>query len=76
MRKTIAPRAEKPTVSEGPQVWTDFGWGIASIDPPYRLDLVWMKMPEKHIYQWDGDGWYRIQPPESRFIPDQDLPHG
>lgn len=63
-------------VSEAPMVQTEFGWALASLTPPYRTDLFWVKMPERHVYTWDADGWYRIKPPERAPIPDHDLPHG
>ena len=61
-------------VVDCPQVYTHFGWARASIDPPKDIDLHWVKMPEKHVYTWDGDGWYRIDPPERHWIPG-DLKH-
>lgn len=63
------------TTSETPITYTDFGWARISLTPPREYDMHWMKMPEKHLYTWDGDGWYRIQPPEPNFVPG-DLPHG
>lgn len=62
--------------SEEPLAYTDYGWAAISLTPPSRRDLMWMKMPEKHIYTFDGDGWFRIDPPEMVFIPDGDLNHG
>lgn len=52
---------------------THFGWANISLEPPHRVDMPWMKMPERHLYVWDGDGWYRVDPPEKAFIPDGDL---
>lgn len=64
------------TVVDQPQVWTEFGWARVSFDPPKEIDLHWVKMPENHIYTWDGDGWYRISPPEIVRFPAGDLKHG
>lgn len=64
------------SVSEVPMVYTEFGWAYASFDPPSDRALHWVKMPEKHIYTWDGDGWYRISPPEMEIVKYGDLPHG
>jgi hypothetical protein len=63
-------------MSDSPTVWTDFGWAHASLTPPRDKDMHWIKMPEQHIYTWDGDAWYRIKPPEFQKIEERDLPHG
>jgi len=55
--------------------WTDFGWGIQSEAPHSRHDLLWVA-PSGNIYAWDGDGWYRISPPEIMPEAKGDLPHG
>lgn len=55
---------------------TEFGWAIACETMPYRKDMMWLKLPERHIYQFDGDGWFRVKPPEPGFIPEGDLNHG
>lgn len=62
--------------SEAPMVSTEFGWALASLTPPGRRDLLWMKMPEQHIYSWDDQGWHRIKPPEKEVDEMKDLPHG
>lgn len=57
-------------------VETEFGWAVQSDTPPKRKDMNWLKTPENHIYYFDGDGWYRLKPPETAFLPDRELPHG
>ncbi len=58
-------------------VETDYGFALESEKMPCRGETnVWKKMPEGHIYLWDGDGWYRVKPPEKHFLPAGDLPHG
>ena len=54
------------------------GWGFCFKSPtmPHRHDVKWLKIPEEHIYEFDGDGWYRLDPPEKKFLPPGDLPHG
>lgn len=57
-------------------VETEYGWALASPTPPGRRDLYWKKTPENHVYFWDGDGWFRLQPPDRLPLKDQELPHG
>lgn len=73
-QRTLKP-SDRVEVLEAPMVWTDYGWALASLTPPYRRDLFWVKMPERHVYTWDGDGWYRIDPPEMVRFPFGDLKH-
>ena len=47
---------------------TGFGFCLKLDRMPTRRDIRWLKMPEGHIYDFDGDGWYRIDPPEKKFI--------
>lgn len=54
---------------------TDFGWATESATQPRDVSLHWWKLPEGHLYTWDGDGWYRLWPQEHRFIAEE-LPHG
>jgi len=57
--------------------FTDWGWAVTSdIMPPRGLTNIWKKTPENHVYLWDGDGWYRVSPPEKVFLPYGDLNHG
>ena len=63
-------------VTTEPMIWTHFGWARISLTPPKEVDMLWIKMPEKHTYGFDGDGWYRIDPAEPQRIPDGDLNHG
>jgi hypothetical protein len=68
----MSVREPQPNVSQ-----TDYGWAVESEKMPCRgLTNIWKKMPEGHVYLWDGDGWYRVSPPEKQFLPAQDLPHG
>lgn len=59
-----------------PKVLTDFGWANLSASEPRDREMLWFKTPEKHVYMWDGDGWYRVQPPERVRTIARDLPHG
>lgn len=45
-------------------VQTDHGYAVRLEAEPSRRDLLWLKMPEEHIYFYDGDGWYRLSPAE------------
>jgi hypothetical protein len=48
---------------------TEFGWALSSETmPPRGMTNIWKKMPEGHVYLWDGDGWARVSPPEKMFI--------
>ena len=67
--------AKQNEVSEAPMVWTHYGFATVSIEPPSRRDILWSKMPENSIYTFDGDGWYRIDPPDQERFPDGDLKH-
>lgn len=55
---------------------TDFGWAVKSDSPPDRLDMFWLKIPERHVYYFDDDRWIRLHPPEHDWYPENDLPHG
>lgn len=55
---------------------TKFGWAHPSNEPPADKHLLWMKLPEQHLYEWDDDGWHRLEPPEYQPMCDGDLPHG
>ena len=60
------PPIEKPPVMEQ----TEYGWAFVSEKMPARGEAnIWMKIPERHVYLWDGDGYYRAQPKELLFIP-------
>lgn len=68
----MSVREPKPEMVE-----TQFGWALVSPTMPRRGETnIWMKTPERHIYQWDGDGWDRVSPPERQFLPYRDLDHG
>lgn len=60
---------------EGMMRLTDFGWALESKQPT-RRDLFWIPAGTNHIYVWDGDGWYRIRPPEMAVYNGKELPHG
>jgi hypothetical protein len=62
--------------AEGDIVQTEYGWAVASERPSMRRDMYWLKLPERHVYYWDGDGWYRVDGEKIDFIPDGELPHG
>jgi len=47
---------------------TGFGFCLRSERMPTRHDVRWLKMPERHVYFFDGDGWFRLDPPEKKFI--------
>jgi hypothetical protein len=58
-------------------VETEYGWALASRKPPKRIDINWLKLPERQVYFFDGDGWYRMD--GQGFQPGRaagDLPHG
>jgi hypothetical protein len=55
---------------------TDFGFALAQEAMPHRRDVFWLKLPERHVYSFDGDGWIRLNPPEKRIFPRTELPHG
>lgn len=57
---------------------TEFGFAVESVDMPRRGETnIWKKMPEGHVYLWDGDGWLRVSPPELHYINHgEHLPHG
>lgn len=59
-----------PPIEPRPQMeMTDFGWALVSDTMPPRGETnVWLKLPERHVYMWDGDGWERVSPPEPKFI--------
>ena len=61
---------------EGRMVLTDFGWALESPEPTSRHDLFWIPSGTNHVYSWDGDGWFRIRPPEKVPHTMKDLPHG
>lgn len=68
----MSVREPQPNMSQ-----TDYGWAMESETMPRRGEAnVWKKMPEGHIYFWDGDGYYRVSPPEPHFLPFTDLNHG
>jgi hypothetical protein len=63
-----------PAEPQPPMEQTEYGWAVVSEKMPRRGEgHLWLKIPERHIYDFDGDGWYRIQPPEDHFVP---LNHG
>lgn len=64
-----------PDREDGKMQMTDFGWALRSKDPT-RKDLFWIPEGTDEIYQWDGDGWFRVRPPEMVRYPDGDLKHG
>jgi hypothetical protein len=64
-----------PDREEGKMVLTDYGWGLES-KMPTRKDLFWIPEGTKQVYTWDGDGWYRIKPPERPAHNGKDLAHG
>ena len=55
---------------------TKYGWAVESADMPRRTDLLWLKLPEKHVYMWEDEGWLRISPPQRVPLDRKDLPHG
>jgi quercetin dioxygenase-like cupin family protein len=55
---------------------TKYGFALAQESMPHRQDVRWLKLPERHIYCFDGDGWYRLEPPEPIRLPTGDLHHG
>jgi len=55
--------------------WTDYGYAYRGENPPKRQDVHWIT-PMEHIYAWDGDGWFRIRPPDRKQYPKGDLNHG
>jgi hypothetical protein len=55
---------------------TGYGFSLALDHMPSRHDIRWLKLPERHIYEFDGDGWYRLDPPESKRLPAGEIPHG
>ena len=57
-------------------VKTDFGFALAQEEMPHRRDVFWYKLPEGHVYSFDGDGWLRLNPPQKYIYPRGDLPHG
>lgn len=57
-------------------VQTEVGWAIESETPPWRRDMFWCKTPERHVYTFQEDGWYRVVPPDRGFLPEGDLNHG
>jgi hypothetical protein len=66
------PRLNNPNMEQ-----TAFGWAVSSDTPPDPSDSwLWLKIPERHLYMLEGNGWHRIDPPEKQFIPLEDLPHG
>lgn len=68
-------------MSDDSMVETDYGWALASHQPPRRIDINWLKLPERTVYYFDGDGWYRMDGKDFKATasPGQrakDLPHG
>lgn len=55
---------------------TGYGFCLAIKGMPRRTDVRWLKLPERHVYFFDGDGWYRLDPPEPKFLPLGELNHG
>jgi len=55
---------------------TGRGFCLALGHMPSRHDIRWIKLPERHIYEFDGDGWYRVDPPEPKFLEPGELKHG
>lgn len=63
------------TEGDNDLIKTEFGWAVKKDRPPHTRDLYWMT-PAGNIYLWDGDGWYRVKPPERLPMKMEDLPHG
>jgi hypothetical protein len=62
---------------EDDMVQTQYGWATQSETPPHRRDIgFWLKLPERHVYQWDGDGWFPVEEPHRDRITEGDLDHG
>lgn len=62
---TMPPKEPAPRMEP-----TEFGWALASETMPHRGETnIWMKLPERHVYLWDGDGYERVSPPEQKFVP-------
>lgn len=61
-----------------PTMMTEFGEAVESESVPLDRSILWMKLPERHIYQCDDCGWRRIKPPEIDFdFPfTEELDHG
>jgi hypothetical protein len=57
-------------------VETPFGFALESDTMPNRRVCFWLKTPERHIYTFDGDAWFRLHPPEPKLYPPEDLKHG
>jgi len=53
-----------------------YGFCLKSENMPKRKDVRWLKMPEEHVYFFDGDAWYRRSPPEIKTLSPGDLKHG
>ena len=53
-----------------------YGFCLALRTMPSRHDIRWLKLPERHVYFFDEDGWYRLSPPENKFLPAGELAHG
>lgn len=64
------------SVNKAPMVHTQYGWALASLTPPSDRMLLWVKMPERHIYDWEDGQWIRVAPPERPSHPIKDLDHG
>jgi hypothetical protein len=60
-----------PPIEPKPEMeWTQFGWALVSEKMPARGETnIWLKIPERHVYLWDGDGYERVAPPEMKWIP-------
>jgi hypothetical protein len=69
---------DMPPIDKQPEMeLTDFGWALVSeTQPPRGETNLWLQVPQRHIYGWDGDGWVRYHPPETMHLPATDLPHG
>lgn len=57
-------------------VATEFGFAIRSEKPPHRGEYSLWFTNTGQVYQWDGDGWTRLKPPEPHFLPAIEIPHG
>jgi hypothetical protein len=55
---------------------TDFGFALVQDGMPHRHDVFWLKTPERHLYSFDGDAWFRLHPPEPKLYPPTHLNHG
>lgn len=64
-----------PDREQGRMRLTDYGWSLESKEPT-RKDLFWIPEGTEQVWSWDGDGWYRLRPPERPPHNGKDLAHG